>query len=271
VGTILAVGAGLFAWSKNFFKPFDVSSSVEIEGKSVLKGFLAFIFVELILVRQFLFFIGEVIGIPRLGWSEEAQGWENLLIILAGFLSVLIVYYDLNRKTRLQIFQRTKSPWYKQITVGIESWIIIYPFFLVFNQLIAILILLTFKQSARDQVVIEHFKNLLSQPFLLGLTAFEIVTIVPITEEFLFRGLLQNWLKKQFGNGFLAIGLTSLLFAIFHFSNKQGITNIELLLSLFFLSCFLGFIYEKQHSLWASIGLHGCFNMMSIVFILITA
>jgi uncharacterized protein len=66
-----------------------------------------------------------------------------------------------------------------------------------------------------------------------------------------------------------SILLASLIFAFFHFSYSQGIDNIEVITSLFVFSCFLGFVYERQQSLWASVGLHALFNAISVVLIVL--
>ncbi|CAF23442.1 MULTISPECIES: CPBP family intramembrane glutamic endopeptidase [Candidatus Protochlamydia] len=270
-GLILAIITGYFAWHKGFFRPFPFTCVPVISGKSVLKGFMAFILAELIVFPALFEVISQIffdISLQHL--SSIAKGWVNVLIIFGGFLAVLMVYFDLNLNVRLQIFKQTPLVWYKQLSIGIQAWLISYPFVMVLSQLLAILMLVIFKQPATEQIVVENFKRILSSPLLVSVTALEIIVLVPITEEFLFRGLLQNWLKSQFKHTSLAIGITSLIFALFHFSTKQGITNIELLFSLFILSSFLGFIYEKQRSLWASIGLHGFFNMMSVIFILMS-
>jgi membrane protease YdiL (CAAX protease family) len=60
-----------------------------------------------------------------------------------------------------------------------------------------------------------------------------------------------------------AILLSALCFALFHFAPSQGIGNISLVGSLFLFALFLGFIYERQASLFASVGLHMTFNTVS--------
>ena len=74
---------------------------------------------------------------------------------------------------------------------------------------------------------------------------FTIIIAAPVTEEFIFRGMLQNWLKTKLGTK-SAIITASACFALFHLSSSQGLGNISLALSLFSFACFLGFIYEKQ-------------------------
>jgi membrane protease YdiL (CAAX protease family) len=65
-----------------------------------------------------------------------------------------------------------------------------------------------------------------------------------------------------------AIIFSALCFSLFHLAPSQGIGNISLVASLFLFALFLGFIYERQASLFASIGLHMTFNAVSTVRIL---
>ena len=60
-----------------------------------------------------------------------------------------------------------------------------------------------------------------------------------------------------------AIVFSALCFALFHYAPSQGMGNISLLATLFLFALFLGFIYERQASLFASIGLHMTFNAVS--------
>jgi hypothetical protein len=107
----------------------------------------------------------------------------------------------------------------------------------------------------------------IDSPFMLSIALFTIIIAAPVTEEFIFRGMLQNWLKTKLGTK-SAIITTSACFALFHLSSSQGLGNISLALSLFSFACFLGFIYEKKGSLYASIGLHMTFNAVSTLRIL---
>ncbi|CUI17083.1 conserved putative membrane protein [Candidatus Protochlamydia naegleriophila] len=270
IGLILGCLAGYAAWQKGFFKGFVPTFLPLIKGKDVLKGFFVFCLAELIVVPALIvvaFYVttGKVVDMTSFG--EVAKGWINALIIFGGFLGVWRVYFDLRRDTRHQLWRQTDLTGYRQLLAGIEAWLISYPFVMIFGQVIAIAVLVIFREPTVDQVAVKHLKSILSDPLLFGITAFEVIVLVPFTEEVLFRGLLQNWLKSKFGHATGAVALTSLIFAVFHFSSTQGTTNIELLSSLFMLSCFLGFIYEKQRSLWASIGLHAFFNFISILLI----
>lgn len=115
-----------------------------------------------------------------------------------------------------------------------------------------------------QQLAVQELERDFEHPVLFVLMAITVTTIVPFVEELLFRGFMQNWLRKYIGRG-RAIFLTAFIFACFHYSHGQGIGNFELIISLFSLSLFLGYIYERQQTLWASIGLHSTFNAISVI------
>lgn len=258
------------AWGVGFFKPFKASTLPYVSGFEVLIAFMLFVFAEAALVPLlatglFYLYSGEMLLKGQLG--PILSGWLSVFSILAGFGSVLVVYFFIPKERRRMILQQNHGTFLRDVKVGIMSWLISFPLVTAFSQVISIVVLLIFQQSLVDQSAVRHLRGLLEDPLLFSLTTLEIVTIVPFTEEFLFRGLLQSWLKRKFNHVPLAIITTSFIFAAFHFSFSQGVTNIELLSSLFMLSCFLGFLYEKQRSLWATVSLHGFFNLISVFLI----
>ena len=95
-----------------------------------------------------------------------------------------------------------------------------------------------------------------TNPALTALLVLFSVLIVPIFEEMLFRGFLQTALRSLTRSPWAAIGLTSVLFSILH-----PPTHI---LALFFLSCGLGYAYERSGSLFRCILMHIFFNGVSV-------
>ena len=151
--------------------------------------------------------------------------------------------------------------------LGLSAWFVSYPLVLVVNQAVSYLkAWLELPGSQNEQVAVRYLRMTTDHPILFLATAFLIVAVVPIIEELLFRGFLQTWLRQKLSL-VPAIVLTSLIFSSFHYSSSQGLDNIELLSSLFILSCFLGFLYEKQQSIIAPIGLHMTFNAISVLMI----
>lgn len=96
-----------------------------------------------------------------------------------------------------------------------------------------------------------------------------ITIVAPIMEEYLFRGIIQSYFRGKVGPK-KAILISSLAFSLLHYSGSQGIQNIFLLISLFLLSLYLGFIYEKTRSIISNVTLHVTFNIINTIVIIIS-
>ncbi len=153
------------------------------------------------------------------------------------------------------------------IKMGLLTFIISYPVVAVVEQIGAWSIFRIFGIEDYEQMAVTYFRQSLGSLFSLLSALFTIVLYAPCLEEFLFRGCLQTYLKNRWGFA-VALPLSSLIFAFFHFSASLGWGNLPILLSLFVLASFLGFIYEKQKSLYASITLHASFNLLGVLQIL---
>lgn len=87
----------------------------------------------------------------------------------------------------------------------------------------------------------------------LGTTGFILAVIAPIAEEFVFRGLILNWLVAAFGF-WKGIGLSSLIFGIFHI-NFFGAFLFAVVASL---------LYLKTGNLLVPILLHIANNLVAV-------
>lgn len=151
--------------------------------------------------------------------------------------------------------------------LGAIAWLVAFPVVQVVGQLLDMILFTILRFEGYEQVAVKYLKTTLENPALAILALVSIVIVAPIVEEFLFRGALQTYLKRRMSPK-AAILVASLCFGLFHFSFEQGIGNISLIASLFVFGSFLGYVYEKQGSLYASIGLHLVFNFVSSVRIL---
>jgi len=89
------------------------------------------------------------------------------------------------------------------------------------------------------------------------------VVLAPLSEELLFRGLLQSLLLRYLRQPWAAVGITAVLFGVVHFSTPQDIP------ALVALGVVLGYNYERCGRLWAPILLHALFNAMGILNVLL--
>lgn len=262
-----------FGWYA-IHRPKQESASAITFG-DVIGVFAVFIIMEAFVVPSLLIFwlaweSGSIAQINKIQISPYVQGWMNLATMALSYMAVFC-YCMLRGRSKLRtIFWHTSTPvrrihsFTKDSALGALTWFLSFPTVVAASQFIAIILLLLVPDHPIDQVAVRHLKMTMNYPLLYVTTAIAIVCIVPIFEEIIFRGFLQTWLVDSFGLK-RGIGLTSLVFAFFHFSFSQGIQNIELITSLFILSCFLGFLYEKLGSLWASISLHVVFNGVSVL------
>jgi uncharacterized protein len=276
--TITLLGAGIvnwIAWASGFYQiPLhkDDSKGSYIFFRDVLGVFAFFLFINTFLVPYFwIVFKTGSWKIHSMPLSKDEQEWFNIFSIFASALGVLI-YCLLIESRIIQAVLGTSSSKsilhiLKNLALGALTWVLAYPLVISVNQFLHMLFHIFFGIKQIDQVAVRYVKMTLTHPSLFFITAAEIVLIVPLVEEVLFRGFLQTWMRQKWGIK-RSIFFTSLIFACFHFSYSQGWNNIELIVSLFLLACFLGFLYERQRSIWAPVGLHMMFNGISILMII---
>lgn len=101
-------------------------------------------------------------------------------------------------------------------------------------------------------------------PPAIGLVWFAAVVAAPVTEEFLFRRVLQGWLEQrepQWGRA-APVVLSSLAFALAHVG--QGLAWVP----LFFFGLVAGYLARQTGSIVPGIVFHGLFNAVSVLLVL---
>ncbi|MFI5334114.1 MAG: CPBP family intramembrane glutamic endopeptidase [Chlamydiales bacterium] len=191
------------------------------------------------------------------------------LIVILGGLTLYASKQD--RGTMRNIWMRgemSKSRFISDLFLGALTWVIAFPLVVLIAQICDLLLYLFFGVESYEQVAVRFMKTALGSPPLLTAALLTIIVAAPIIEEWLFRGFLQTFFRKYLGTK-AAILLSAFSFALFHLSTSQGWGNVSLALSLFTFACYLGFIYERQRSLFAPISLHMTFNTVSALRILL--
>lgn len=194
------------------------------------------------------------------------------IVILAGTITLLVSFSlsqgrDVFFKTIKDPSAPGSDPVVWDIALGILTWTISFPVVVVIGQIGDLLIYIIYQFENYEQVAVRYLKSTTESPSQLAIALGMIVLIAPCIEEFLFRACLQNFIKKKLGFK-AALLVSSLCFSLFHYSSTQGLGNVSLISSLFVFALFLGFLYERQKSLFASIALHMTFNFASSVRIL---
>lgn len=275
IGCFFVFLTSFFAWKKGFYNiPKQKKELHTLSLFVVLKAFAIFIALSAFIVPTLS------LGLLYL-YSGSFNVSPQMLIavssiaIVTTFLALSLFQYFQTKQDKELIFGRhfgLTLSFHKSVNdilVGVLCWFLSFPIVMVAGKLIYFILYFLGHEVVPDQVAVKQVKMALSSPFLFTFMAINVIFFVPILEEFLFRGCLQTWMRGKIGVS-KAICFTSIIFAAFHFSIVQGLGNFELLASLFVLSLFLGFIYEKQQSLLASISLHAFFNAVTVSMILFT-
>jgi len=241
----------------------------------MLGAFLIYILVDLVVLQAIRLFFPSLSLAGAGGHTttraiQTTMGWLQLVLLGSFFLILALYLWLLKKKTRKYIFWGEGKASIRRLFEGIRggslAWLISYPCVLLMGILGKYLTRLIWGPTQVEQAAVKQLKMTMQNPFLFLCMIVMIIFLVPIMEELLFRGFLQNSLKRYLGRWW-AILLTAILFACAHFSSSQGVGNLQLILSLFVLAFFLGFVYEKTGTLWAPIGLHMMFNAFNVLLI----
>lgn len=266
----------LAAWTNGYFSfpRYGKGAEESLSNKVLLWSFAVFLILQLFvtpLTFEFWYYF-YTLGESNISkhFTSELQGWVTIYGVLVSAVGMFLYFFTLSKRSRQIVLGAYAAKGWKakfqDIFIACMSWALSYPLVVAVGQVVAIFLMFTYKNVEPEQVAVQQIKTASTSTSLLAVLILCVIFIVPAVEELLFRGFFQNWLKRFMGQ-WKAVALTSLVFAFFHFSPSQGMGNIELLISLFVLSCFLGFIYERQKSLWAPISMHAIFNAVSIMLI----
>jgi len=186
------------------------------------------------------------------------------IMIITCFVIIFSLFQDQGVVKRIWKEDFSLTSAFKDFGFGVLTWVISFPVVACVDQIGDLLTYLVFGVSRVEQVAVRFVRLSAESPFLLTVATISTVLAAPLLEEWIFRGFMQTYLKSKLG--FVkALFVTALTFACFHFSPSQGIGNFTLILSLFTLALYLGFLYEKRKSLIAPIALHMTFNSISVI------
>lgn len=144
------------------------------------------------------------------------------------------------------------------VAVGTAGLLLTWPLLLAVVSLGGMLI------GAPQELIAHDTLRQLSGGSMTGWAAVLVAIVViaaPIVEEVMYRGLLQEGLRRAGATPWQAILLASVFFACAHI----GVVQPHALLGLFVLGLGLGWSYEKTGRLWAPIAMHMLFNAGNLI------
>ena len=268
IGLILSACVGLVFWKKGYYSKKLEGYKQHVTLLPTLFAFFIYFAVQIIIPLIVYFWVVKSGG----SLTHLREAWINLGIMYTTALAVILFSLLASKDVRTGVWNPKhlgQKGIIRSFFVGMVTWVQAWPLVLVVGEFMTLLLLVGFGIAPpdQDQEMIRYLKKFQDHPEILYPLSLAVAFVIPVMEEILFRGFLQNFFTKMFGK-IGAIGLTSLFFAALHFTPAQGSTNFLLLPALFLLSCFLGYLYERQGTLTAPIGLHMTFNSLTLLFLL---
>jgi membrane protease YdiL (CAAX protease family) len=196
--------------------------------------------------------------------SSDATRYFVSAILQIGLIATMLIIAHKAFARRLRGFGLNFRTIHKDTGYAVVNLLAVYPLIIFF--LVAVTYI---GQVLKGDFEIEKHQTLTflsenSSIIIKAMTILTVVVIVPVFEEMVFRGFLQSTLRSA-TTPWTAVLVVSSFFALFHYPNYAHMP------SLFFLSCGLGYAYERSGSLLRPILMHIFFNGTSVAMTFLTA
>lgn len=260
---ILALLLIFLGMRRGFFQFPLISWEVPIRLIHLIGAFAIYFIVTYFASSVAITFLRKQIMANYMGYSS----WLNFGISFFIFVFLALYFRALPENVRMGILRRPSEEhsYSEDVWNAFYAWILAFPLVLFLSQALEMVVSKLFQVTQLpDQIAVKFLKSTFDNPVYFVLAVISIVILAPLIEETLFRGFLQTYIRQHLGSR-QAIFITSACFSLFHYSAGQGLGNISIILSLFILALFLGFLYEKQGSILAPMILHASFNTVSVV------
>jgi membrane protease YdiL (CAAX protease family) len=257
----------LIAYRYRYFKftPFERSSE-KVKLLDLLLNFAFFLLIPgyggYLLLKAFL------VLFPALSFPFPL--YYALYAMSFTLLSLTLILFLIKRRGLFHLFFKEGRNLGYSLGFALLTYLVAFPAVLFIDSLFEYVNYHLFGFYEFEQVAVTLVKQAKENPYALVIVFISIVFGAPLIEELIFRGYLQTYLKRYIGM-IPSLLLASLIFALFHFSPQQSYSNLPLLIALFSLSLFLGFVREKTNTLIASMSLHFLFNLVTMIRLLLIA
>lgn len=252
---------GAFAYHLGFFVPLHRRLS-DVLPLQAIGAFGIFLFLQLLLLPLGTYFLMHLMPVDSVS-HDLFRGWYQIFSIL--FVAACLWIYTKWLGKGARWFERACC--LRNLLLGSLSWLVAFPVIILLTQVMGVILHDWMGYEMHTQLAVNQVQSVKEYPALLAVLVVCLITVVPFIEEVLFRGYLQESLQPFF-RPWPALIITALVFALFHFSFTQGVSNFLILGALFVLALLLGYLKERQASLWSSLALHATFNGISLVQIL---
>ena len=250
---------GFFAWLSGALGSPDLSASPPRRNSIPL--FMPIIYAGIwILLIAFVANISFKAGEGLSEVNQQFLGYLAIAIIDIGLIVSLLAFAYVKFARRLKGLGLNPKTIIKDIPAAVINYVCVLPLVIA-----AVLIVeyvgrfLNFDLQTNEGLsVILDFPQLHFRILMFFFT----IVLAPVFEELLFRGFFQSMIRGYTEKPWIAIFVTSAIFATLH-----PMTHWP---ALFILSCCMGYAYEKSGSLFRSIIIHAIFNGINVAAAVLT-
>lgn len=219
-------------------------------------------------------FFGLIIGVVLISPLGFIMGMDNLNFMRISQVIQSVCLFLLPAVACAYLFQKNTSE-YLKINKPINFKILLYSILLIISIQPFISFTGYYNKMMELPVALEPLENIMKQmedasalilnklladrstPIII-FNFFVIAVVAGITEEFFFRGSMQQIFKKISNNKHVAIWITAFIFSFIHLQFYGFFPRL-------FLGALLGYIFVWSGNLWIPVIVHTCNNALSVL------
>jgi len=210
----------------------------------------------------FLIFLAFYMGVPEIYallfdsvTIEPKTLLFQALVFHIPILAVLIGVLHFKKTSSRSSLGLTRGSTPRMLGLSVLLYLAAVPFILFYGWLYLILLNRLGYDFYRQEVMDVFFMPM--SRWMRGAVFFVATVVAPVFEEVMFRGILFPWTVRRFGF-WPGVSLVSLFFAGMHL-------HLPSFAPLLLLSAMLCVACARTRSLWVPVGMHACFNAVSII------
>ncbi|MCK4797099.1 MAG: CPBP family intramembrane metalloprotease [Spirochaetes bacterium] len=228
--------------------------------------FLLFFLIPLFFV-YFIVSLLDVLGIKINSSIIKKLTSDQLFLMSLQYIAFFILFIIVIKRYKRTINFISKENWFNIMGRAFVPAILAFGFaFFILYLIFSIFELLPEMSFFREWLNTPNYgfvvflENMASKsPLKIMLLFFYIIVLVPITEEVLFRGFLQDSVEKIFKKSYFDIIIVALIFSLFH------IFSLSNAIFAFIVGIFLSIQRKKSGSINISIWVHGIINFTGLL------
>ena len=197
------------------------------------------------------------------GFSELAQGIV-VDVVLVGTLLVWLRRRHPGWQRALRLVPSSRVG--REIAIGIGLGIVVR----IVAGIVAAIVVASLAAITSEEVTVPEQVTGDLHGLQLVVFALFAVVVAPVTEEFLFRGLIYRSIRDRNG-AMLGAVVSALLFGAIHFVPGPWPDALALQITMVVTGLGLAWVYERRKTLLAPIAGHAAFNLIAVVVIVFDA